>query len=162
MENIQKESPAIVQIDEMHLDKECIRLPSQFLQFAHFAADKRRDVDECKAQLDVVEADLGRRIRDMPNKFGLEKVTEAALVGTILLQKEYKEALGNLNKARYQSDLVQAVVSALEHKKRTLTLLVELHGMGYFSSVKVSEKGKEAIDEMNKRRARKLRDEDRD
>jgi len=49
----------------------------------------------------------------------------------------------------------------LEHKKRSLTLLVELHGLGYFSDVKVSEKGREAVNEMLRKKVhKKFRDDD--
>jgi hypothetical protein len=51
--------------------------------------------------------------------------------------------------------MAQAVVWALEHKKRSLTLLVELHGMGYFSAPKISPEGKAAVEDMTKRRVRR-------
>ena len=144
-------SSSVVQIDENKLDKECIRLPSSYLQYAHKAAEAKRDVMELKAELEVVEADLGRRIRDTPGKYGLEKITEAAVAGVILLQPSYQEKLKELHSAQHAQEMAQAVVNALEHKKRSLTLLVELHGMGWFSAPKVSDKGKEAVREMMKK-----------
>lgn len=150
----------VVQIDEFNLDKECIRLPSQYLQFAHRSADAKRAVDEAKNALEVVEADLSKRVRDNPGAYGLEKVTESALGAVVLTQPKYQAALQELNKARHESDLSQAVVGALECKKRTLTLLVELHGMGYFASPKISERGREAVDTMMKRKVRRMSRED--
>lgn len=145
---------SVVLIDENALDKECIRLPSDYLKFAHRSADAKRDVDELKAKMDVVEAELAKEVRSNPVDFGVEKVTESAISATVLTLPRYQKALANLNNARHQAELAQAVVWALEHKKRTLTLLVELHGMGYFSEAKVSRQGKEAVEEMTKQKTR--------
>lgn len=147
---------AVVDIDENNLDKECIKLPSAYLRHAHRSAEAKRDVDEVKRQLDVVEADMAKKVRDNPGAYGLEKVTESAVAATVLRSGTYQAALQTLNEAKYKAELAQAVVWALEHKKRTLTLLVELHGMGYFSNPKVSERGREAVDDMSKRRTRRL------
>lgn len=149
------EAHAVVQIDETALDKECIRLPSDTLKYYHRAVDAKRDVEEAKRQLDVTEADLSRKVREMPGMYGLEKVTESAINAVVGQRSEYQTKLKELNGAKYESDLAQAVVSALECKKRTLTLLVELHGMGYFANPKVSPRGREAVEEMTKRATRR-------
>jgi len=107
----------------------------------------------------VIDAELSKEIRADPSSFGLEKVTEASIASIILTNPRYQKAVARLNNAKHQADLTQAVVWALEHKKRTLTLLVELHGMGYFSNPKVSERGREAVENMTKRKVRRLRDD---
>jgi len=118
-------------------------------------------MDEKKAHLDVVQAQLAKEIRADPESFEIEKLTEAALASTILLQPRYQKALSIFQKAKHDYDLIQALVWALEHKKRSLTLLVELHGLGYFSDVKVSEKGREAVNEMLRKKVhKKFRDDD--
>ncbi len=158
--NVRVDAEPIVLIDEDNLDKECIRLPSNYLQCACNSADAKREVDELKAELDVIEADLSRKIRADPARYGIEKLTEGGLGSTVILQKSYREALKNLQEARYQHDLHQAVVNAMEHKKRSLTLLVELLGLSYYSSPKVSEKGRDAVETMTKKKVRHFRDED--
>ena len=149
-----------VQIDEHHLDRECIRLPGDYLKWAHKSADAKRDVDEVKNELEVAEADLSRSIRENPGKFGLEKVTESASKGVIETNATYRAKVRDLNAAKHRAEMAQAVVWALEHKKRSLTLLVELHGMGYFSQPKISDKGRDAVDAMLKNRTRRLSRED--
>lgn len=150
---------SIVAIDEHNLDRECIRLPSDYLKYAHRSANAKRDVAEAEAARSVVEADLAKKIRLKPEAYGLEKVTEAGIKSTIETRVEYKEADALVRDARYKSDLAQAVVWALEAKKRTLTLLVELHGMGYFAAPKVSERGREVVEQMTQRKTRRLRDD---
>ena len=150
----------VTQIDENHLDRECIKLPSDYRRFAFAAAEAKKDVQEVKANLDVVQAELAKEIRTNPEKFGLEKVTEAALGGVVILQPRFQEAQKSFFKAQYNQEMCQAVVWALEHKKRALTLLVELHGMGYFSDVKVSAEGKEAVEKMMQAKVRRRHQND--
>lgn len=156
---MENENVSVVQIDEHKLDKECVRLPSDYLKYAHMAADAKRDVDEIKNSLEVLEAELSADIRAEPGKYGLEKTTETAIGACILVQPQYQKRLARLVKAKHEAELAQAVVWALEHKKRTLTLLVELHGMGYFSSPKVTERGKEAVNKMTMTRLRRREDD---
>ena len=148
-------SENVVQIDEAHLDKECIRLPSDYLKWAHKSADAKRDVDEAKNALEVAEADASRDIRENPARYGLEKVTEKAIGECLATAPSYQAKVRAHIEAKHKAEMVQAVVWALEHKKRTLTLLVELHGMGYFSQPKVSAKGREAVDDMLKKNMRR-------
>lgn len=152
-----KQATSAVEIDELNLDKECIRLPSDYLQFAHLTAECKRKVDEVKARLDVVQAELSKDIRANPSDYDIEKVTETAISGAITIHPKFQKAQKELLDARHESEMAQAVVWALEHKKRTLTLLVELHGLGYFSSPKVSKEGREVVDGMTKKSVRKGR-----
>lgn len=149
------ETNSVVGINEHALDKECISLPTNFLKFAHLAAEARRDVIEAKAELDLVEADLAKHVRDNPGAYGLEKVTETAIASTVLRSPKYQTALKAVHKAQHEAEMHSAVVSALEHKKRALTLLVELHGMSYYSDPKISKRGKEAVETMTKRHVRR-------
>lgn len=154
------DAQSVVQIDENNLDKECIRLPSDYLKFAHKSVDAKWTLDEMENKLKVVHADLSKEVRSNPQDFGIDKFTEAVLVSTVLGLERYQKGLMRVQQAKYEADLAQAVVWALEHKKRTLTLLVELHGMGYFSSPKVSERGREAVEDMTKKKVRRWKDDE--
>jgi len=144
-----------VQIDENKLDKECIRLPNDYLKAAHASADAKHVVAELKAAFDVIKSDLAKEIRSTPEDYGLDKVTEAGISAVIVTHPTYKKAQARLINAEHEADLANAVVWAMEHKKRALSLLVDLHGMGYFSNVKMSAEGKEAIEEQMRQRVRR-------
>jgi len=152
-----EEAESITEIDKDNLDKECVNLPSDYRRFAFLAAESKRDVQEAKAYADVVSARLGLQIRKNPAKYDIEKLTESIVSATILVQEEQVEATKALIKVQHRYEMTQAVVWAMEHKKRALTLLVELHGLGYFSDVKMSSKGKEAVEEMTKKQVRTRR-----
>jgi len=149
-----EESKSVVQIDEHNLDKECVKLPSDYLKYSHLAVDAKRDLEDMKNKLEVIHAELAKDIRSNPENFGLDKVTETAVASTVLVQPRYQKFVARLQTLKHDADLAQAVVWALEHKKRTLTLLVELYGMGYFSSPKISKQGREALREKTMRRLR--------
>jgi len=142
-----------VQIDEYNLDRECISLSEDYLQAAVAAADAKRELGALENELSVMQADIGLRIRKDPASYGLEKVTESSIQSMVLMQTG--ELTQRLADARHDLEIKQALVWAMEHKKRALTLLVELHGMGYFSAPKISKKGKEAVEEMTKKSVRR-------
>lgn len=147
-----EEAASIVEIDPNKLDQECINLPKHYVRYAFLSSEAKRDVDEAKAELDVVKADLANKIRRTPSKYHLEKVTESSVAATIETLPECRAAAKALRKAKHRQEMCQAVVWALEHKKRSLTLLVELHGMGWFGNVKMTEKGRDAVKSMRRKR----------
>lgn len=148
-----QDGEAIVQIDQNHLDRECINLPNQYVTWAFRSAEAKRDMDEAKAALDVCSAEVAQDIRQHPDKYDLEKVSEKAIEALVPTTKAYKAAQKTFFRAKHAVDMSQAVVWALEHKKRALTLLVELHGMGYFGNVKISADGKAAVERMTAKRS---------
>lgn len=149
-----KDSNQVVLIDEDHLDKECIAMPAAYLSYAKLQADLNHEVAELKASLAVVEADVGRKIRQNPDVYGIEKITEASVSEALAIHKDCRVARSKYRKAQYDHELAQAVVNALEHKKRSLTLLVELHGLGYFASPRLSAKGHAAVTEKAQKSSR--------
>lgn len=149
----------LVDIDEMNLDKECLRLPRDYLRAAQRSADSKNLMDRSKLAVDEMEAKLSKKIRDNPEKFGLEKITESAVKSAISIQPDFQNTMDVYLKAKHKQELAQALVWAMEHKKRSLSLLVDLHGMGYFSSPRISKSGKQAVDEMTKMRVRRPRDD---
>lgn len=148
-------TPSIVLIDENNLDRECIRLPGDYLKYALKSADLKQTLSEAAAAVKVTQAEASTRIRDNPAKHGIEKVTETAIAVAVLQDEGYQAAVTAEREAQHDLDTAQAVVWALEMKKRSLTMLVDLHGMGYFSSVKGSAEGKEAVQKMTQRAVRR-------
>jgi hypothetical protein len=150
----QDEKP-FTDIDEKHLDQECLRQPSLYWTHSKKAAKSKLALDDAKSALDVVEAKVNQQIRADPAKYGLTKATEASIKSWVLMSKPYREAHREVNQAIYTYNIHQAAVTALEHKKRSLTLLVQLHGQNYFAEPTVTRENKEAYRENNKKALRK-------
>lgn len=162
-EQLAQSAKSIVELNELELDKECVRLPSDYLKYAVLSADLKKKVDLRKGELELAEARLSKLIRDTPGKYGMDKVTEASISACILTQEEYQTAVRLLNAAKHEQEVCQAIVWALEHKKRSLSLLVDLHGMGYFANPEISERGREVLKKMtqdNVRPRRRTMDQD--
>lgn len=137
----------IVAINELTLDKECVRLPTDHLNASHHAAECRKDLQEAENDLKAFESQLARRIRDVPGSYGLEKVTESAIKEIVANDPKVAAKERAIADIRYKLDLAQALVSALETKKRSLTMLVDLYGMSYHAKVSPSAEGKAAMEE---------------
>ena len=144
-----------VHINENRLDEEWVRQPALYHDYAVKVAGARNRHAEAKAELDVVFAEIDHKVRTHPSRFNLEKLTEAVVQNTVLLQREYQDALKAVNKAKYELDLFQAMVDALEHKKKGLENLVSLRLSDYFSEPRPPAGKKDKVEEMETKAVRK-------
>ena len=150
-------NPDFLAIDELNLDKECIGQPQLYLRYSMKLADARKDYDEFKSELDLTTATLNKQIRDKPTKFGLEdKITESAINAMVSVQPSYREACAAVSEAKHKVDVLQAVVAAIDQRKRMLVLLVDLRGQEMYSTPRVSGNGVKAVEEDVRRQVRKL------
>ena len=152
LENQVDDSASIVHINEHELDKECVRLPSQYRQAAYQAAELNRDADELKAEIKVKEAEFSLKVRSDPSKFSLDKVTEGVLNDLCAVHPEINKLQARLRKVEHQAALMKTLCSALDMKKRSLTNLVELHSAGYHAEVRPSDAGREALRKLSRSR----------
>lgn len=127
------QEPDLFAIDPHRLDEEWIKQPSLYRKWARQLANAREEWERAKAQRDVVTAEIDKAIRFNPEEYGLEKITEPSVEKTILLQKRYQRAHAVVVEAKHKVDLLEANVSALDHRKRALEKLVDLFLSDYFS-----------------------------
>lgn len=131
-------SSAFLDIDPMRLDEEWLKQPKLYFEWATKLADARQEMDNAKTQIDIVRATADRKIRRHPDRFGLpEKPTESSISAKVNLDEAVQEANAAYNEARHTVDIAQAAVTALEHRKRALTMLVELHSSNYYAEPKL-------------------------
>lgn len=124
----------ITEIDPLKLDEEWINQPKKVEKYARRLTEAKFDLAEAKAQLDATAAELAFKIRSKPTRYGMDKVTDQKVKDAIILQDEYQEALRNYNGLRKTVDLLEGIMTALEHRKKALENLVYLHGQSYFSA----------------------------
>jgi hypothetical protein len=135
--------------------------PRLVLQHGLKAADAKDEQDRAKARLDVVRAEVGDEIRKDPERFGLEKTTEASIAMAVTLDDRVRKAENDVFDARHKTEILQAVLTALEHRKRALEGLVTLRGQGYFAEPQANTSGaREYADKMVKRGIRSARRKD--
>ncbi len=126
-----------IQIDESALDAMWLDQPSLMFKYAKNAAEMRRELDLAKEKLDLVKAELDKEIRTNPDKFGIEKITEAVVTNTMITTLKYKKANDEFLNVKYEVDVAQAAVVAMSQRKDALENLVRLHGQQYFAGPKV-------------------------
>lgn len=142
-------------IDENALDIEFLEQPSLMARYSKMLADARLEKDLAKERLELVKAEISLDIRDNPDKYALEKVTDKAVEACVLAEDSYKDAQKEYNDANYEVNLFQGVVNAIEHRKSALENLVRLYGQQYFAGPQVphdlSELRKQKSDERHHR-----------
>ena len=126
-----------IQIDESGLDVEWLRQPKLMFFYTKMVAELRRTLDRRKERLNIVKAELDKKIRQNPAYFDIEKITETAVSNTILTQEAYKEASADIIDTNYELSIAQAAVSALNDKRTALENLVRLYGQQYFAGPSV-------------------------
>lgn len=153
-------------IDPLKLEVEWMNHPGVYGYWAEVLAETQSEYDEVKSAFDVTKATISQEIRENPSDFGLNKLTEAAIIDALPLDPRMKKAVSNVNAAKKKVALAKAAVDALEHKKRALTILAELWIKEYYSELgmpkaeHLTEDDKKAI--RSRGRARRERDSNDD
>jgi hypothetical protein len=147
--------PDFFEIDKNQLDREWVRQPGLYHKYALQLADAKRDFEQAKTAVDLAEASADSDIRERPQKYGIEKVTEAAVKATVAGHKAVKEAIAALHEARHKVDVLQAAVTTLDHRKKALENLVDLRLADYFAEPRAGRATTTDINERTKRAARR-------
>lgn len=145
---------SFLEINQYELEREWVEQPRLYEQWATKAAKARLRLDEAKGELELIEAELDKTIRTEPGKFGVDKITEGAVQKTVVLQDEYQEAAAAVNQAAYELGVIQAAVTALDHRKKALEKLVELWMASYYSEPKARGEAKNRMEDAGKRAVR--------
>lgn len=124
-------------IDESALDVEWLEQPRLFLRYCRKEHEARRDMDYAKERLDLVKAKLDKKMRADPDRYQIERISEGAIMNTILLQPEYEEAAKKHIEAKYEYGIAIAAVRAFDQRKTALENLARLHGQQYFAGPRV-------------------------
>lgn len=149
------EESDFLDIDKNLLDDEWIGQPKRYFKWAVQLEDAREDLDNAKAEFELVKADVDLAIRSDPGKYSLpEKITEKMVTAAMLTQLEYQDSQEAFYTAKHRVGILQAAVTSLDHRKKALEKLVDLHGQKYFASPRASEDSRESMEKVEKRSAR--------
>jgi len=137
--------------DKHALDVEWHRQPKLYYKYATMAADTRKEWEEAKNNLKVVEAEVSLDVRKNPSVYGLEKITEGTISATVVIDDRVKEAQAAVIEARHEMDIVDAAVAAMDSRKKALEKEVDLWLANYFSEPKVKSEDAEKFKEKERR-----------
>ncbi len=125
---------SIIDIDLYQLHKEWLEQASKVLHYGSKLADAKFEHAELKAELEICQADAANSIRSNPEKYGLEKTTIDTVRDKVTVDVKVIDTQVRMNQAKHTIDQLEAVVNALEHRKKALENLVVLEGREYFAA----------------------------
>lgn len=122
-----------IKIDPEALDVEWLHQAELMIKYTRHAAKARMEVDQSKQALDIIRAGLDKDIRELPDQYGIVKVTDKVVEATIITLMEYQEAFQEYLDAKYEADMASGAVQSFQQRKDALQELVRLHGQSYFA-----------------------------
>lgn len=131
-----------LKVDKYALDCEWENHPLKYFEWAETHAKAILDRDNLKQKMDMLEAKLDKQLRVSLEKEFDKKPTEAAIKARICLDSEYSELQAELTKMNYNINILSAVKTAMDSKKKALEYLTQLHLSSYFSKPVVTSESK--------------------
>lgn len=129
----QNEFKQDLKIDIENLDVEATVQAELYFKWASLAREAREEMDMAKLNLEITEAKLSKKVREKPAEFGVRKVTEGSISIAVKTHPDYAEAYKDHIKAKSEYEILIKAEQAMEQKKRSIELLVQLHGREYFA-----------------------------
>ena len=126
-----------MKIDDSALDYECLEQAELMRVYTRHQAELQRDEDVAREELDYIKAELDKKIRMNPDKYGLDKVTEGAINNTIITTDEYQAASKSYINAKFENNSGKGAVRSCDQRKSMIETLTKLHGQAYFAGPKV-------------------------
>ena len=120
-----------VEIDQYHLESECITMSSTYYNYADMAREAKSVVSEKADMLKVIQAERNIAIRENCANEG-KRVTEDIIKSMVQCDSEVINAMKELREAEATFDRINVGVKALEIKKSELDNLVKLRCNGAY------------------------------
>lgn len=120
-------------LDSTRLDDAWRGQPKHVWKVTEKVAELRAEVEKAKARIESTKANVALEARQNPDDFGIDKLTEDAVKNAVAGNKRVTLAIDKLIQAKFELEKWEGVLIALDHRKRALENLVDLHGQGYFA-----------------------------
>lgn len=145
---------ADVAIDRDNLEDELFRQSNLMWRYGKRVADLRVEMDRLKLAIDVKYASIANNIRAKPEKYGVEKVSNDAVHSAVIASQGYQEVYNEWLDARHEYDVVNAALTAIEGKRKSMDNLTRLLEMDYYSQEPSSIKHSADLRDKAKERSR--------
>lgn len=144
-----------IEINPEALDVEWTKQSKLMFTYSKLAAEARDRISRVEEKLEVFDAKLSLKIRKNPANFGQDKPTEASIKSLLTIDPTHIELTSQIADARYELEILNSAVKALDGKRSALENLVRLHAAGYFAGPKVPRDiGKEWVRDAERTAAR--------
>ena len=149
-----------IEINENDLQKEWIAQPSLYMKYSELLVDAQENERNAKENIDVVKAQVDLKIRESePEDHGLKKFTDPTLKSLVDTHEKVKASKKEYNKKRKEAALMQAVVNAMDHRKKALEYLSRFHLSGFNCYPKLDEMDEKIFKDNVRKKVNKRRKE---
>lgn len=108
-------------------------------------ADVKDSQESLKIELALMRAEVSSNVRESPEDYGIEKVTEAAIKEEVEQDEDVQAIVQQMQINRKEIDFINAALEGLKDRKKALENATSLFIAGYFSNVKVASTGKRKL-----------------
>jgi hypothetical protein len=122
-----------ISINKHELDREWVQQANLMWKYAKAEADAEFAMDKAKERLDLVKADLDKKMRGLLASAD-KKPTEAVIASAIIQHEDCRTASSEYLEAKHVYNIFRAAVKAISQRKDSLENLVWLFGKEYFST----------------------------
>lgn len=120
-------------IDRFNLEIEACNQPILLEEVGSVKVDAKNQAKEAKDKLELIKSRLLLDIKRNPDKYNLEKPTEATVAAAIVCEPEYQSALKEFNILEEQSNAIDIIYAAVEQRKSLIREAVSLYVHEYYS-----------------------------
>lgn len=142
-------------IDRYNLDEELIRQPQKYYDWALKAAKASEEKEAAKHTLEVVRADVEKRIRKNPERYGISDPKESAIKLEIPRHPKVKRYTRKFIQAAYNERILNEAKTSFAQRKSMLQSLTQLNLQLHFAEVPAPRHFKEGFYERKKKKIQK-------
>ncbi len=139
------------ELNDLALDKEWKRHCDEVEKYARKQAKAKRTHSLAKANIEVVEAEVGLEIRSSAK----EKLTEAGVKAKVALDPRVRQAVKAEIDARFAVDMIDGAMRTLDHRKKSISDRITLWLADYFKEPAIKSGGKAKMEETVKGEVRR-------
>ena len=136
-----------LKIDRYNLEKELVRQPQLFMEWALKAAIASVDREDAKNRVELIRAEIDKKIRSNPEEYGISesKSTDRAIKLAVENHRRVKKFYKKYLKKLRDEKILNEAKTAFNHRKKMLESLVSLNIQLHFSEPKVPVEKKEMM-----------------
>ena len=152
-------------IDEMDLTREVIHQPVLYEKYSMICVEAEMALKKAEQLLGLEKADCEYAVRDRPTEFGLEKITEKAVLAAVVSDDKVQQKEDELIHARMILKKCEGLLKSISQRKNSVELLQEQWFCKYYSEPipkkrcrKILEEAEEkSTEDFRKKAAKKMK-----
>lgn len=150
------------ELDKYRLDDEWVETDRQLGLLGEKLAEAQRDADYADLALEVRIAELTKKVRNDPVRYGITRTSNEAVEKAVILlldKKQDRELQVEKIETKYRANIVRNAVNRLHTRGKAISDLIFLHSIGFFGPKTPKNMSKGDIDNMKMERIhRRTRD----